>query len=101
MQGRTGKAAFGGATRYDVSQIDPMPPVEVAALFYISYLFHNEWRSVAETVTLVDRAGKTNTREAIAKAYRSYRVWFATVKRVGIERAREQKLDPLKGSDVH
>lgn len=73
----------------------PNPTVEVAALYLISKIFGS-----ADTINVIilhDKNGNDNSKKAIRKAYKYYREWFAEVKRVGLPKAREMGLDPLKG----
>ena len=97
-EGNKDVAKFWGATRNTTSGGITTCSVEVAALYYVSYLYYQDWAH-AGAVTLIDANGKENTPEAIKKAYMSYRKWFDEVKKVGIEMAREMKLDPLCYAD--
>jgi hypothetical protein len=100
FEGDRRKARFGNATDPGVSDILPDTPVEVAALFYISYLFKKEWKH-ALGVTLVNKSTREyNQPEDVAIAYQSYREWFEEVKKIGLEKAREQKLEPLSKSKI-
>jgi len=75
----------------------PNPTIEVAALFEIWAMFgQNGEISVIE---LHDENGK-NSRRAIRRAYKYYREWFEQVKAIGLSKAREEKLNPLRGKDV-
>jgi len=49
---------------------------------------------------LVDRNGKKNTKGSIKVAYEAYLSWFEKVKEIGLQKAREEKLDPLNGAPV-
>lgn len=99
MEGNKHKAAFSGAVKDYVSQSFENTPADVAALYYISYLYHQRFDH-ADAVALSGANGAVNTPEVIREAYRGYKKWFAEVKRVGLARAREMKLDPLKGTKV-
>lgn len=100
LEGNKDEATFSGATRFDTSQIFEEPAtVEVAALFYISYLYYRDWGAVAGAVVLTEKNGSTSA-ETIRKAYRYYREWFTEIKKIGLAKAREQELNPLKGKDV-
>jgi len=101
LEGDKRVAKFGGAAHPRVSRIfDEMSKVEVAALYYISYLFYQKWDH-SNAVFLVDKqADKLNTEEAIKEAYRLYREWFQKVKTIGLSNARAAKLDPLTGSNI-
>jgi hypothetical protein len=39
--------------------------------------------------------------EAVRQAYQSYKKWFEQVKRLGLAKAREMKIEPLKDTKVH
>ncbi len=87
MKGNKHSAKFSGATRPDVSQIFKPATVEVAALYYISFLYYQKWDH-ADAVALRDENGKIDTPEAVRQGYQSYRKWFGQVKRVGLSKAR-------------
>ena len=100
LEGKTSRSAFSSATvGYDISQRFPPATVEVAALYYASYLYHRTWHH-ARAMILMDQEGKKNTKTAIKAAYRAYRSWFATVREIGFREAREQRLDPLDGTNI-
>ncbi len=77
----------------------PSPTVEVAALYYISALYHKKWRH-ANGIILVDKDGERNKKESIETAFKSYKAWFEKVKKIGLQKAREEKLEPLADSGV-
>ena len=99
LEGKKMNSNVGGATRGDVSEIFGATTVEVAALFYISYLFYDNWQH-ADAPFLIDKNHKRNTDKAVRDAFRAYKKWFTNVKALGLEDARKQKLDPLTGSGV-
>ena len=54
-----------------------------------------------DAIALVgDKDHGINSPDAVRKAYQYYREWFEKVKRVGVEKAREMRIEPLKGKDV-
>jgi len=77
----------------------PNPSVEVAALYMISRMFGTA--DNIRVIRLYDSDGHRNSKKAIKKAYTYYREWFAKVKKMGLAKAREKGLDPLKDRDVH
>jgi hypothetical protein len=104
----THDANFSGATWAGVSELFAFPtPINLAALYYISYLYTGNWKH-GNAIALrgpgadaSDMHGQYVTRqEAVHKAYASYRRWYEEVKRVGLARAREKKLDPLEGTGL-
>jgi len=102
MNGRKSQSKFPSGVinviRYGEMKL-PSPTVEVAALYYVSYLYYQNWRH-ANFMVLWDKEGKKNTKESIETAYKAYQSWFEKVKEIGLDKAREQKLDPLNGTDV-
>ena len=100
MEGNKHPATFSGAVSLEASQIFPQATADVAALYYISYLYHQKWDH-ADAIALRGADGSVNTPKVIREAYRSYKKWFKSVKRVGLPRAREMKLDPLKETKVY
>lgn len=99
MEGNKHPARFSGATHMAVSQLFPDATADVAALYYISYLYYQRWDH-ANAIALRGENGTLNSPESILIAYESYREWFEKVKRIGLIRAREMKLDPLKDAKV-
>jgi hypothetical protein len=106
LKGNRKRARFSGYTRLDLYVSQRMPPikkhatVEVAALYYASYIFYNNWGH-AGSVRLYDAdTEKSDTRDIVERAYKSYRRWFEKICVMGLEKAREQKLDPLGDSGV-
>lgn len=99
---------FGSIGPSPVSQTTPPPSVQVSALYYISYLFYGNYGfSDAIALTRIPPRLKKpydkiifNSPSDIKTAYRSYRRWFKIVKKIGLDEARRQKLDPLAGSNV-
>lgn len=99
MKGNKHPARFSGAISLTVSQIFENTTADVAALYYISYLFYEKWDH-ADAVALRGRDGDFNTPRIIAEAHKSYERWFQEVKGIGLTKAREQKLNPLKYSQL-
>lgn len=99
LEGDKSRGAFGGAAHTQVSAMLPMTTVDVCALYYVSKLFYQNYEH-ANGVVLVDSQNRWNRQRSVSQAYRSYRKWFIKVKKVGLDEARKQKLDPLQGSGV-
>jgi hypothetical protein len=106
LQGKTNKARFTGATRLNPYASQGNKPsqkaatVEIAALYYISYLFYNNWEHASSLSLYDENTGEVNSKKNVKIAYKSYREWFKKVIEIGLEEARKQKLDPLSGSSV-
>lgn len=87
--------------RNDISQTFGPSPVEVVSLFYVSYLFQENKDFASAIVLLYDNNDEEfNSRKAVKIAYNAYRKWFEKVKKIGLEEARRQELDPLADSNV-
>lgn len=99
LEGKTNPSKFSATVSLYLSTRFPPPSVEVAALYYVSYIYHKNWRH-AQAMVLVDAEGKKNTKKSIKTAYKAYRAWFEKVKEIGLKKARQQNLDPLDGTDV-
>ena len=100
LKGKKQSSNISGATRPDVSQLFLEPTsVEVAALYYITYLVYQKW-DYADAPYLVGRKGKLNTSKSVSEAYKSYKIWFEKVKKIGLEEARKQNINPLASSTV-
>jgi len=99
LENKKDTSKIGGATRPNVSQTYGLVSVEVAALYYSSYLFTKKWDH-ASVIALVDDKGSVNVDEMVKIAFKYYKAWFKKVKAIGLTEARKQKLDPLKGSGV-
>jgi hypothetical protein len=106
LEENTHGANFSGATWAGVSQLFAFPtPINLAALYYISYLYTGNWKHGSAIALRGPGADSSDThgfyvtrQEAVHKAYASYRRWYEEVKRVGLAGARERKLDPLEGT---
>lgn len=98
-RGNSKPARFSGATRPDVSQVLPPASVEIAALYYISYLYTGEWQH-ASGVALRNSRGQINPPHAVSKAYSGYKKWLPRVKQIGLSGARLKGLDPLGGTGL-
>ncbi|MBV9240911.1 MAG: hypothetical protein JO314_02785 [Acidobacteria bacterium] len=90
------------------SQILPKPSVEVAALYYASILYYGN-DNFASGPALVSKPAefdgplrtlRFNSPSYIEKAYESYTKWYCDVKRLGLAKARQEKLNPLANSGV-
>jgi len=77
----------------------PKPTFEIAALNAISEMYYQN-RNHANAIVLVDKDRRQNTEESVEAAYKSYEAWFEKVKKIGLEEARKQKLNPLADSGV-
>jgi hypothetical protein len=106
LKGKTNKARFTGTTRFNPYASQGKKPlqkaatVEIAALYYISYLFYNNWEHASSIALYDENTGEVNSKKNVEVAYKSYQEWFKKVIEIGIEEARKQKLDPLSGSSV-
>jgi hypothetical protein len=99
-QGNRGNAVISGVTRDEVSQMLPQATVELASLYYVSYLFTGNYQH-GDGIALWDRKGVINPPGGVETAYASYRAWFKKVKSVGLAEARKQHLDPLEGTNLY
>lgn len=99
LKGKKAESNVGGASSGYVSRIFGATSVEVAALYYVSYLFYQKWDH-ADAPFLVDKRKKLNSNKSVSMAYKAYEKWLRRVKELGLEEARRQKLDPLAGSGV-
>ena len=83
-------------------------PVNLAALYYISYLYTRNWKH-GTAVALRGPGAEyrrsqpkySTTQSSIHEAYRAYRRWYSQVKDIGLEEARAERLDPLAGSSLY
>lgn len=100
LEGKKEESNVAGASNGYVSNFFGATSVEVAALYYISYLFYQKWDHSDAPFLITQRNSKLNSDRAVSKAYKAYKKWFAKVREIGLEEARRQKLDPLAGSGV-
>lgn len=106
LKGQKNKARFYGYTRNNYNKSEGYRPpknpasVEIAALYYASYLFYGNWEHAGSVVLYDQATGKTNTREIAERAYKSYQEWYKRVLEMGLKASREKKLDPLEGSGI-
>jgi len=87
------EARFGGVARIDISQHLPTASIELASLYYISYLYKQQWQH-ADGIALWNRKGEINPPGSVEAAF--HKRWFARVKEIGVRAARKEHLDPLK-----
>ncbi len=99
LEGNKNAAKFSGANKPYISQIFKQATVEVAALYYISYLYTQKWDH-ADAIFLANDNEEAEEAETTRRAYEAYRVWYKEVKKVGIVKAREKRLNPLKGTGI-
>jgi hypothetical protein len=100
LKGKTSPSVYSSATiGFSISTRFPPPTVEVVALYYISALYHMKWRH-ANGIILTDKEGRKNTQKSIEVAYKAYEAWFEKVKKIGLQKAREEKLEPLANSGI-
>jgi len=107
LEGKTRPSKMGGATRRDVSQLFATAPINLAALYYISYLYTQNWKHAAAialrgpSASSNDGHGMYVTRQsAIQAAYEAYRKWFSQVKQNGLAHSRASGLSPLAGTNL-
>lgn len=99
LKGNKRYSRFAAATRPDVSENFDAPTAEVAALYYISYLFLQKWDH-GSAILLIGKDGGRNGIDAIEAAYRSYKLWLTKLRAMGLTEARRERLDPLNNTDV-
>ncbi len=105
LESEDGPARFRGATRivWERSLPTPMPknapPISIAALYYISYLFTDDWGHGNEIVLYDTKTDKPISLQDIPKAFQLYKQWWQKVKAKGFEEARKLELDPFENSD--
>jgi|GEM_PF-1324560 len=97
-KGNKNPAKIGGVTTIYFSQFYPDASIEVAALYYISYLYKANYTHAMGIALRKD--GRFNPPGAVEIAYSYYEKWFEKVKKIGLAKARKLKLEPLEGSGV-
>jgi hypothetical protein len=93
------EARFSGTTRLEVSQMFPPATTDVAALFYISYLFTGNWNH-GDAIALWGHEGRINNADDISLAYQKYRDWFKRVSKIGWKKAQKEGIQPLANCPV-
>jgi hypothetical protein len=103
----THPAGFSGVTWAGVDQTFAQAPINLAALYYISYLYTGNWNHgnaiALRGPDVEDRRDPWNyatKQEAVHIAYKSYRRWYARVKEIGLDRAQAENLSPLEGTEL-
>ncbi|MGO9336194.1 MAG: hypothetical protein ACLPY1_01675 [Terracidiphilus sp.] len=98
---------FAANIQPQISQLFAPPPANLAALYYVSYIFSGNWLHGGAIALRGPQAKESSAQgeyvtrqEAVSAAYEAYRKWFAEVKRVGFRKAREESLDPLSGTGL-
>lgn len=108
LKGKRGPSRLAGVTNPDISQFAGRASVEVAALYYITYLFKGIFDHADAFVILnnrkspaKDKMGALLTRlEDVSRAYDCYARWLPKVKKFGLTKARQQHLDPFEGTSL-
>lgn len=100
LEGKKEESNVAGASDARVSNFFGATSVEVAALYYVSYLYYQKWNHASAPFLVNQRESKLNSDKAVSKAYKAYKKWFEKVREIGLEEARKRKLDPLLGSGV-
>ena len=100
-------ASFSGVTRLDVSQLFAPARANLAALYMISYIYSGRAGHAGAVALRGENASDRDVHhfyatkpEAVHKAYRAYRAWFAKVRRMGLAKARRAGLEPLEGTGL-
>jgi hypothetical protein len=103
----TRSSVFDARGDLEWSQMYSAPPVNLAALWAISYVYTSDFNhSLAIALVGQDAASSDSNgmyvtkQEAVHRAYRAYRVWFEKVEKLGLPRARADNLDPLEGTGL-
>lgn len=106
LEKNTRESTLPGATRLDISQLIAPPRVNLAALYYISYVYSGNWKH-ASAIALRgpdcqdDKQFFYATRQTcVREAYVAYQDWFAKVQRIGFANAQQRGLQPLAGTDL-
>jgi hypothetical protein len=106
LKGKTHRARLYGTTRDNYYKSEGYQPpkkpatVEIAALYYASFLFYSNWEFASSIVLYNADTEEINSKRNVEQAYKSYQYWFKKVKEIGLEEARKQKLDPLDESEI-
>lgn len=99
LQGDKNPSSIRGATSPRTSQVFDTTPVEVAALYYISYLYYEKWDH-AQAAVLVNENAVASEKDTIETAYIAYRAWYEKIKVLGIKKAKDTRLDPLDDTGI-
>jgi hypothetical protein len=86
--------------RVTTSQTFGPASVEVASLYYISFIFTQKWDHASAFVLVNTKADRFADDKDIEKVYEAYQNWFANIKKLGLVEARKQKLDPLASTGI-
>lgn len=106
LKGDRNTARFTGYTNVSTS-VSSRPPVikkpatiEVAALYYASFVFYKDWGHAGSVRLFDPDTWKSNSSGNVKSAYKSYESWLINAKKIGLQKARELKVDPLEGSGI-
>ena len=99
LKGQMRPSRFGGATRFDVSEVGAETPIDVAALYYITFIYTRTWAH-ADAV-MIDGPDGVNRRATVKEAFAAFEAWSETVDRIGIAKVRADGLHPLRGTPLH
>jgi hypothetical protein len=105
----TRPSAINGAIRLNVSQLFAPTTANLAALYFISYIYTGRFdHGAAVALRGEDAASDSKGRyagyvtkpSAVHRAYRASRAWFAKARRMGLANARRAGLQPLDGTGL-
>lgn len=106
LKGNKNQARFTGYTNVSTN-VASTPPrikksasVEIAALYYISYIFYNNWKHAGSVRLYDENTEESNSKRNVKRAFKSYQEWYKRLSEFGLQKAREQKLDPLENSGI-
>lgn len=77
----------------------PPPTIELAALYYVTYMFEEKWDH-AGGFALWNRKAEINPPGSVQEAYKCYREWFSKLKELGFAEVKKRNLKPLDNSSV-
>jgi hypothetical protein len=83
------------------------PPVNLAALWTISYIYTGDFNHSLAVALVGDDAASSDSngiyvtkQVAVHRAFRAYRVWFEMVKKTALSKALAGNVDPLQGTGL-
>jgi hypothetical protein len=91
---RSSNTDIGGAKYYSI---------QVEALFIINQIYFDEPFLYSNYPLLEGKDGKIESIKGrtIDKAFKAYENWFKRIQKMGFAKAKQKKIEPLTGSDVH
>lgn len=98
-KGNLTSLSTGDQHEFQRRNVSTAPTIEIAALYYVTYMFEEKWDH-AGGIALWNKKAEINPPGSVQEAYRCYREWLVKLKELGLAEVKKQGLGPLDKSSV-